>query len=107
MRYPGVLRRCCAYDTFFTALQQQRDGLIAIGDTTDARQQYAICVENADYPVALERRTISQVFPDPSAHVQHLVRVIDESGADYRYPATYCIPVDLPHVTATAVSRAA
>ena len=34
------------------------------------------------------------------------IRVIDESGEDYLYPATYFIPVKLPHSAEKAVWRA-
>ena len=58
--------------------------------------RFVICIENTAYQAALERRKIYQCIPDAAAAAHHLLRVIDESGEDYLYPATYFIPVQLP-----------
>lgn len=59
-------------------------------------QKYAICVDNTDYPAALELRKIYRVLPDAGAAQDGDVRVIDESGEDYLYPADYFVIVDFP-----------
>jgi hypothetical protein len=36
------------------------------------------------------------MLPDREAAAHRLIRVIDESGADYLYPATIFAPITLP-----------
>ncbi len=59
-------------------------------------QQFAVCVKNEDYPVALEIRKIYEILPDEKAAKHGLVRVIDESGEDYLYPKDFFVPIELP-----------
>ena len=58
--------------------------------------QFAICVENAEYPASLELHKIYRVVPDEEATKDGDVRIIDESGEDYLYPAEYFVAVALP-----------
>jgi hypothetical protein len=69
--------------------------------------RFVICIENTDYPAALERRKIYQVIPDDRAATHNLLRVIDESGEDYMYPKGYFIPVDFGPSIQEALLRAA
>ena len=66
-----------------------------------------VCVHNDEYPVALEVHKIYEVVPDPIAAGHGLLRVIDESGADYLYPATYFAPIELPQAVRQALHLAA
>lgn len=61
--------------------------------------QFVLCVRN-DGCDDLELRKAYQVLPDPSATAEGYVRLIDESGEDYRYPADYFLPVTLPAAVA-------
>ena len=58
--------------------------------------RFAICVDNTEYPAALELHKIYRVLPDEEAARDGDVRVIDESGEDYLYPAEYFILIVLP-----------
>lgn len=69
--------------------------------------QFVICIDNAAYPAALERRKIYQVVPDATAATHQLVRIIDESGEDYVYPAQYFLPVTFPPHIQEAILHAA
>lgn len=69
--------------------------------------QLVICIQNTDYPAALERRKIYEIVPDASASRLGLVRVIDESGEDYLYPSDYFIPMEFPHMVREAILHAA
>jgi hypothetical protein len=60
------------------------------------RQNYAICIKNRGYPASLEVRKVYRLLADPEAERRKQVRVIDESGEDYLFPATYFVPIDLP-----------
>jgi hypothetical protein len=48
----------------------------------------------------VELRKLYQVLPDASAAEEGYVRVIDESGEDYLYPADYFLPIALPETVA-------
>jgi len=74
---------------------------------TKAAYKFAVCVKNADYPVALELHKIYRVLPDADAAEDGDVRVIDESGEDYLYPAEYFIMVELPQAVEKSLIRAA
>jgi hypothetical protein len=68
--------------------------------------RFVACIKNKDYPAALELRKLYQVVEDETAANLHQIRVIDESGEDYLYPAEYFVPVQLPHSAEKAVLRA-
>ena len=59
----------------------------------DLEAQFVVCVKGEDYPAPLELRNIYRVIPDAHAAERRLVRVIDESGEDYLYPADYLVPI--------------
>jgi len=62
------------------------------------RVQFAICI-NTDDPDVLTPRMVYQVLPDESAARSNYVRVIDNEGEDYLYPADYFVFIDLPQAT--------
>ena len=57
---------------------------------------FAVCIDNSGYPASLELHKIYRVLPDADAAMDGDVRVIDESGEDYLYPADFFVLVDLP-----------
>lgn len=61
-----------------------------------AAQCYAVCVRNDDYPASLELRKLYRVLGDGFAAQHGMIRVIDESGEDYLYPAEFFVRVQLP-----------
>lgn len=66
-------------------------------------RQFVICVRNEGYPASLERRKIYEAITDLAAKKHTQIRVIDESGEDYLYPAAFFVSVDLPAATRRAV----
>jgi hypothetical protein len=69
--------------------------------------KFVICIDNSDYPASLEKRKIYEVLSDSDAEkIQH-IRVIDESGEDYLYPASCFIDANLSKETRDAVAKAA
>jgi hypothetical protein len=70
-------------------------------------RQLALCLRNKGYEVSLERRKIYQVIPDRDAEKQGQLRVIDESGEDYLYPATFFAFIKLPRTLHRRVLAAA
>ena len=53
----------------------------------DKTTHFVICLDNSDYPASLEVRKVYPVIPDAEAERHNLIRIIDESGEDYLYPA--------------------
>src|SRR2546428_650491 len=64
-------------------------------------------LDNEEHPASLELRKIYETLPDADAEKHGQVRVIDESGEDYLYPATMFAAVDLPVGLARRVLQAA
>ena len=68
--------------------------------------RFAVCVRSDDADL-LTPRMIYQVLPDESAAKSKYVRVIDNEGEDYLYPAEYFMFLDLPQEIERALSQAA
>lgn len=60
-----------------------------------SKQKLVICIKNAGYPASLELWKVYRVVPDDWADQHGMIRVIDESGEDYLYPANAFEPVEL------------
>ncbi|NOX63752.1 MAG: hypothetical protein GXP42_17645 [Chloroflexi bacterium] len=63
--------------------------------------RYAICVKSPDEDL-LTPRMVYQILPDENAERSNYVRVIDNEGEDYLYPADYFVFID---VSTTAEDR--
>jgi hypothetical protein len=61
---------------------------------------FVLCVNNDGYPVSLEARKVYRAVRDPSAAARGFVRVIDESGEDYLYPAELFVAIEVPPAAA-------
>ena len=59
-------------------------------------QGFAVCIRNAGFGASLELRKLYPVLDDPDAEANDLIRVIDESGEDYVYPARLFQRLKLP-----------
>ena len=59
------------------------------------KKKFAICVRN-EGAEDLEISKVYRILPDARAAKDKYVRILDESGEDYLYPADYFIPVKLP-----------
>jgi len=70
-----------------------------------SKRRFAICIRTHD-PDLLTPRRIYQVLPDKSAAKSQYVRIIDNEGEDYLYPAAYFVFVDFPPAVEDALSRA-
>jgi hypothetical protein len=71
-----------------------------------SRTQFVVCVNNEGYAASLETRKIYQALPDDRAQEHALIRVIDESGEDYLYPADYFAAIDPPPIIEKAFALA-
>lgn len=70
------------------------------------REAFVLCLRNEGYPASLERRKLYPLVRDAAAAKHSLIRVIDESGEDYLYPADYFIMLRLPANVKLALSKA-
>lgn len=70
--------------------------------TTTSKRLF-ICLDNSGYEVSLERLKIYAALPDAKAERVGQLRIIDESGEDYLYPADRFIAADLSQATRKAV----
>ncbi len=66
-------------------------------------QQFLLCVKNDAYPASLEVRKVYRALPDAAAALKGFVRVVDESGEDYLYPADHFVAIDLPQAAVDAL----
>lgn len=73
-------------------------------DNQDPR--FAVCI-NSDDPDLLTPRRIYQVLPDESAAKSNYIRVVDNEGEDYLYPADYFLFIELPRKVELALLKAA
>lgn len=69
--------------------------------------KFVICIDNADYPASLEVRKLYEALSDDEAAKHGQLRVIDESGDDYLYPARCFVIADLPDDICAAIVAAA
>jgi hypothetical protein len=60
------------------------------------KRQYFLCIDNSGYVASLEPRKIYVTLPDKAADAKGLLRVIDESGEDYLYPAARFVAIEVP-----------
>jgi hypothetical protein len=58
--------------------------------------RFAVRVDNDGYPASLELHKIHRVLPDEGAISDGDLRVVDESGEDYLYPAERFVLLELP-----------
>jgi len=68
------------------------------------RRSWVLCVQNAGYEASLERRKLYESIPDADAESHGQLRVIDESGDDYLFPARYFATIELPAAVRRAVA---
>ena len=70
-----------------------------------SHSQFVICVDNSEYPVSLELHKLYRILPDEDAALDGDIRVIDESGEDYLYPAEYFVVIKVPSQSAQALAK--
>ena len=72
---------------------------------SDKVARFAVCVDNYGYPVSLELHKIYRVLPDEEARTSDDLRVVDESGEGYLYPAKCFVSVALPQAIEKSLSK--
>ena len=59
-------------------------------------REFVVCLDNAGYRASLELHKIYRVVPDTDAAREGNLRIVDESGEDYLYPASRFAPIKVP-----------
>ena len=72
----------------------------------ESTSQFVVCINNKDYPASLELHKIYRVVPDEDAAADDDLRVIDESGEDYLYPAFYFASIKVPAAVEESLRKA-
>ncbi len=57
---------------------------------------FAVCLRNGGFAASLEVRKLYPFINDADAEANQLMRVVDESGEDYLYPARLFRKLALP-----------
>lgn len=68
--------------------------------------RFVVCIDNEGYKASLEQRKLYPVIADAKAEENRLIRIVDESGEDYLYPADFFMPIPLPKTVERAISLA-
>lgn len=71
------------------------------------KHSLVVCVANEGHEASLELRKLYELLPDAEAARHGQLRVIDESGEDYLFPASFFVAVTLPEPVVEQVLRAA
>jgi hypothetical protein len=69
------------------------------------KRQFAICIRTDESDLLTPRR-IYEVLPDINAAKSRYIRVVDDEGEDYLYPASYFVFVDFPPAVEQALLQA-
>ncbi len=75
-------------------------------DKGKSNPRIAVCVQNEGYEASLERNKLYVVLPDAEAEREGDVRVVDESGEDYLYPAEWFVPLEVPKAVQDSLLKA-
>jgi hypothetical protein len=60
------------------------------------KKGFAVCLRNRGFAASLEVRKLYPFISDPDAEANNLIRVVDESGEAYLYPARLFRKLALP-----------
>ena len=80
-------------------------GLVTMTARVKQKRKLAICIRSDDTDLLTPRR-VYEVLPDEKAAKSNYIRVIDNEGEDYLYPAAYFIFVDFPPAVRDALLQA-
>jgi len=69
--------------------------------------KFVVCLNNEGVPASLEVRKIYRVIPDKEAAASGDLRIVDESGEDYLYPAGWFATIRLPQDVVESLMRVA
>jgi hypothetical protein len=65
----------------------------------ERKRRFVLCVNAGTYKASPEPGKAYRVLDDPVAEAKSLLRVVDESGEDYLFPAILFVPIEVPEVS--------
>jgi hypothetical protein len=71
-----------------------------------SQKRFVVCLRNDGYPASLEQHKIYRALPDVEAAKQGDLRIVDESGEDYLYPADWFVAIAVPEPVAASLAKA-
>jgi len=74
-------------------------------EKSEKHSRFVVCTRNEGCD-DLDPRKIYQVIRDEDAVTEGYLRVIDDSGEDYLYPADYFVEIELPDTVEEALRLA-
>jgi len=63
--------------------------------TDRARPTFVVCLDDGGHTLSLERRKVYRTVTDTLAESHGMLRVIDETGEDYLFPASLFVALTL------------
>ena len=72
----------------------------------ERKQRFVLCIQSGSHQASLEPRKIYRIVEDPAAEARRLLRVVDESGEDYLFPAELFVPIEVPEKAVPAFTLA-
>lgn len=73
----------------------------------ETKRSFFLCVKNKGYAASLQVRTVYRGINDSQAESHGMLRIVDESGEDYLFPASFFVPIEVPAEAAHAFADAA
>lgn len=64
--------------------------------------KYVMCIDNREYPLDLTLHKVYRVVSNEVEERHGRIRVIDNTGEDYLYPARYFVTIELSEVAEKA-----
>jgi len=58
--------------------------------------RFVLCLKSGTYKASLQPRKVYRVLDDAKAEKDSLLRVVDESGEDYLFPAKLFVAINVP-----------
>ncbi len=74
---------------------------------TNTTDSYVLCIKNRGYAASLQTRMVYRTVSDPEASSHGMLRIVDETGEDYLFPASFFVRIDLPEVATRVFAGAA
>ena len=75
--------------------------------TPTPEPDYVVCIDNTDYPASFELHKIYRTLRDDDAAEAGDLRVVDESGEDYLFPAADFVAITPPERVRSSLQRSA
>ena len=78
---------------------------MSTSETTSTKAtKFVVCIDSGEYDGELVRGKVYRVVSSERNDPRSDLRVIDESGEDYLYPAEWFVPVELPAKARRAIA---